>query len=387
MLVVLLVLPRITPQSPPCWWPSSAPPSCRPCSTSPPTASRPSARSRRAARRRRCRGRSSTTSGRCSSPRVGITLVSLTDTIATASSFAARRGEEVDPNQEMIGMGAPTSPPGFFQGFAVSTSGSRTAVAEQSGAKSQLTGLVGAGVVVDAAALPQLAARRPARRRRSRPWSSPRPLSLMTSRRCAATGGCGARPLLLSLVGDAGVIVFGVLQGIVIADRPVVLLFFHRSWWPHGAVLGRVDGIDGWHSVDGQRDASRSCRGIVVYRWEAPLFFANAGPSASRCASSSASASRAGSCCSARPSPTSTSPRRRCSSSSTASSTARVCTSPSSSCATGSRTWSLRYGLFETLDRDHFYPSDRRWRWPRSPTRTRRGRTGRGPGLDEEESY
>ncbi len=75
---------------------------------------------------------------------VGITLVSLTDTIATATSFAARRGEEVEPNQEMIGMGAANIAAGLFQGFAVSTSGSRTAVAEQSGAKSQLTGLVGA---------------------------------------------------------------------------------------------------------------------------------------------------------------------------------------------------------------------------------------------------
>ena len=78
---------------------------------------------------------------------VGITLVSLTDTIATATSFAARRGDEVDPNQEMVGMGASNVLAGFFQGFAISTSGSRTAVAEQSGAKSQVTGLVGAGVV------------------------------------------------------------------------------------------------------------------------------------------------------------------------------------------------------------------------------------------------
>ena len=78
---------------------------------------------------------------------IGITLVSLTDTIATSTSFAARRGEEVDPNQEMIGIGTANLAAGLFQGFAVSTSGSRTAVAEQSGAKSQLTGLVGAACV------------------------------------------------------------------------------------------------------------------------------------------------------------------------------------------------------------------------------------------------
>jgi len=79
---------------------------------------------------------------------LGITLVSLTDTIATATSFASRRGDEVDPNQEMIGLGAANLAAALFQGFSVSTSGSRTAVAEQSGAKSQLTGVVGAGLVI-----------------------------------------------------------------------------------------------------------------------------------------------------------------------------------------------------------------------------------------------
>src|SRR3954453_10814148 len=78
---------------------------------------------------------------------IGITLVSLADTIATSTSFAARRGDEVEAKQEMIGIGTANIAAGFFQGFAVSTSGSRTAVAEQSGAKSQLTGLVGALLV------------------------------------------------------------------------------------------------------------------------------------------------------------------------------------------------------------------------------------------------
>ena len=77
----------------------------------------------------------------------GITLVSLTDTIAVSTSFAARRGDEVDPNREMVGVGTANIAAGFFQGFAVSTSSSRTAVAEQAGAKSQLTGLIGAGIV------------------------------------------------------------------------------------------------------------------------------------------------------------------------------------------------------------------------------------------------
>ncbi|HSS12086.1 MAG TPA: sulfate permease [Acidimicrobiales bacterium] len=204
---------------------------------------------------------------------VGITLVSLTDTIATASSFAARRGEEVQPNQEMIGMGAANLAAGFLQGFAVSTSGSRTAVAEQSGAKSQLTSLVGAGVVVIlllflnslVADLPQsaLAAVLIAAA-----------LSLMDIGALRRYFRVRKSALVLSLSATAGVIVLGVLQGIVIAIGLSVLLFFSRGWRPHGEVLGQVENLAGWHSVERYPDA-RELTGIVVYRWEAPLFFAN----------------------------------------------------------------------------------------------------------------
>jgi MFS superfamily sulfate permease-like transporter len=76
------------------------------------------------------------------------------------------------------------------------------------------------------------------------------------------------------VVASLGVIVFGVLPGIVIAIVLAVLLFFHRSWQPHGAVLGQVEELGGWHNVDRYPDA-RELPGIVVYRWEAPLFFAN----------------------------------------------------------------------------------------------------------------
>jgi len=80
--------------------------------------------------------------------------------------------------------------------------------------------------------------------------------------------------LALSLVASLGVVVLGVLQGIVIAIALAVLLFFRRNWQPHGAVLGRVDALGGWHNVERYPDATQ-LRGIVVFRWEAPLFFAN----------------------------------------------------------------------------------------------------------------
>jgi len=82
--------------------------------------------------------------------------------------------------------------------------------------------------------------------------------------------------VVLSVVASLGMIIVGVLQGIVIAIFLAVLLFFRRSWWPHGAVLGEVEGLDGWHSIDAH-DGAREHPGMVVYRWEAPLFFANAG--------------------------------------------------------------------------------------------------------------
>jgi high affinity sulfate transporter 1 len=206
---------------------------------------------------------------------VGITLVSLTDTIATATSFATRRGEEVEPNQEMIGMGAANIAAGLFQGFAISTSSSRTAVAEQSGAKSQVTGLVGAGLVAALllflnsllSALPQtvLAAVVIA--------AATSLMDLGILRRYLRVRRSA---LAVSLVATAGVVLLGVLQGIVVAVMLAILLFFRRNWWPHGAVLGWVDDVEGWHDISDQPDA-KQIPGIVVYRWEAPLFFANAG--------------------------------------------------------------------------------------------------------------
>jgi high affinity sulfate transporter 1 len=206
---------------------------------------------------------------------VGITLVSLTDTIATATSFAARRGEEVEPNQEMIGMGAANIAAGLFQGFSISTSGSRTAVAEQSNAKSQLTGVVGAGlVVVLLLFLNSLLADLPQTALAAVVIVAARSLMDVSILRRYLRVRKSA--LVVSLVATAGVMLLGVLQGIVVAVTLAILLFFRRNWWPHGAVLGKLDGEHGWHDVDGHPDAMQIA-GVVVYRWEAPLFFANAG--------------------------------------------------------------------------------------------------------------
>ncbi len=206
---------------------------------------------------------------------LGISLVSLTDTIATATSFAARRGDEVAPDQEMIGMGAANVAAGLFQGFAVSTSGSRTAVAEQSGAKSQVTAVVGAGIVVLLLLfLNSLLA--------DLPQAALAAVVIIAARSLMDVGILRryyeVRPsaLAISLVATLGVILLGVLQGIIVAVALAILLFFRRNWWPHGAVLGTSSSAEGWHSIRDDPDA-RQIPGVVVYRWEAPLFFANAG--------------------------------------------------------------------------------------------------------------
>ncbi len=206
---------------------------------------------------------------------IGITLVSLTDTIATSTAFAARRGEEVKPDQEMIGIGSANIAAGFFQGFAVSTSSSRTAVADQTGAKSQLTGLIGAGMVALLLlffngllkSLPQTAL---AAVVIAAAFSL---VDLATLRRYLSVRRSS---FILSLVATGGVVFFGVLEGILIAVVLSILLFFKRSWWPHGEVLGRIEGRSGWHSDHNGFDAIE-IDGVLVYRWEAPLFFANAG--------------------------------------------------------------------------------------------------------------
>ncbi|HET6877320.1 MAG TPA: sulfate permease [Jatrophihabitans sp.] len=205
---------------------------------------------------------------------VGITLVSLTDTIATSASFAARHRETVSPDREMIGVGISNVAAGFFRGFAISSSASRTAVAEKSKAKSQLTGLVGAGAVVVLllffnsllAALPDTALAAVV---------IVAAVSLVDLNALVRYWHVRRSAVLISLSASLGVILLGVLPGILFAIALSILLFFRSNWWPHGEVLGRRHDGD-WHALDDDHDTEQQS-GVVVFRWEAPLFFANSG--------------------------------------------------------------------------------------------------------------
>ena len=205
---------------------------------------------------------------------LGIVLVSLADTISTASAFAARTGQELNGNGEMIGIGAANLAAGLFQGFPVSTSGSRTAVAERAGAKTQLTGVVGAALIILMIVLvPGLF--------RNLPQPALAAVVITASLSLADIPGTVRLwrqrrvEFLLSIAAFLGVALLGVLPGIGIAVALSILNVFRRAWWPYDTQLGRVDGLAGYHDVHSYPQAEH-LPGLVIYRFDGPLFFANA---------------------------------------------------------------------------------------------------------------
>jgi high affinity sulfate transporter 1 len=203
----------------------------------------------------------------------GIALVSLTDTISTASAFAARSGQEVKANGEMVGIGVANVAAGLFQGFPVSTSGSRTAVAEQAGARSQVTGLVGAVMItLMLLFVPGLLRNLP----------QPTLAAVVIAASLSLADIKGLRRLYarrrtefgLAIAAFLGVALLGVLPGIGVAVALSILNVFRRTWWPYNTVLGRVEEIGGYHDIRSYPDAER-LDGLVIYRFDAELIFAN----------------------------------------------------------------------------------------------------------------
>jgi high affinity sulfate transporter 1 len=205
---------------------------------------------------------------------LGIVLVALADTISTASAFAARTGQEIDGNGEMVGIGAANVAAGFFQGFPVSTSGSRTAVAEQAGAKTQVTGLVGAALIVLMLVVaPGLLKNLP----------NPTLAAVVIAASLSLADIPGTVRLwrqrrvecVLSIAAFLGVALLGVLEGIAVAVGLSILNVFGRAWRPYETTLGRVPGLAGQHDRRLHPEAE-DLPGLVIFRFDAPLFFANA---------------------------------------------------------------------------------------------------------------
>ena len=205
---------------------------------------------------------------------LGIALISFADTSVMSHAFAARRGERVDADRELAALGAVNVVAGMVSGFASSGSATRTPVAEAAGSRTQVTGLVGAGaILLLLVVVPGLLA--------------PVPASALAAVVISAAAGLfdvgGLRRLWrqrrselgLALVAFLAVAVFGALPGIAAAVGLSLLNFIRHAWRPHDAILGRVSGYKGYHDI-GRHPEARLVPGLVLYRWDAPLFFANA---------------------------------------------------------------------------------------------------------------
>ncbi len=203
-----------------------------------------------------------------------VALVSFADTSVLSRSYAARTGAKVDPNQEMVGLGAANLAAGFFQGFPISSSSSRTPVAEAAGAKTQLTGIVGAvAVALLLLAAPNLLRHLPAAALAAVVIASA--IGLVEVSDLVRIFKIQRWEFWLSILCFVGVAVFGAIPGIGLAIVVAVIEFLWDGWRPHSAVLGRAEGVKGYHDITRYPNARR-IPGLVLFRWDAPLFFANA---------------------------------------------------------------------------------------------------------------
>ena len=205
---------------------------------------------------------------------VAVALVSFADTSVLSRTYAARLCTPVGPNQEMVGLGVANLTAAFFQGFPISSSSSRTPVAEAAGARTQLTGVVGALMIALLLVF------------------APNLLRSLPNTALAAVVIASAIGLIevsdlrriyriqrwefwLSMTCFAGVAVLGAIPGIGLAILIAVIEFLWDGWRPHSAVLGRVEHVKGYHDIT-RYPKARLVPGLVLFRWDAPLFFANA---------------------------------------------------------------------------------------------------------------
>jgi high affinity sulfate transporter 1 len=212
--------------------------------------------------------------GRLSIGAAGIALVSLADTTVLSRMVAARSGRRVNPNSELVGLGIANVASALFGGFPVSASSSRTPLAQAAGAKTQLTSIFAA--IATAALL----------------FAAPGIFSLLPTSALAAVLIAAVAAVFdfravatfrrvrrsdfyLSIFCFAAVTAVGVIPGIVIAVAASLLDVIRRAWHPYDAVLGRVGGVKGYHDVR-RYPRARQVPGLLLFRWDAPLFFANA---------------------------------------------------------------------------------------------------------------
>ena len=207
-------------------------------------------------------------------PAVGVAFVGYTDNVLTARAFALKQNQSIDANQEWLALGLANASSSVFHGFPVSSSGSRTAIAAAVGARTQLYSLVAMVVVLVTllAAGPLLAV-------------FPRPalgalvvyaaVKLIDGPELRRIAAFRKSELVIAMVTTVAVIGLGVIVGIVVAIALSVVDLLRRVARPHDGILGYVPGVAGMHDVDDYPSA-QCVPGLVVYRYDAPLCFANA---------------------------------------------------------------------------------------------------------------
>lgn len=208
-------------------------------------------------------------------PALGIALIAFADTAVLSRSFAGRHGESVSGTSEMRALGAANVATGLTGGFAMSASSSRTPVADQAGGRTQLTGVTGAIAVAVFM------------------FVAPGATGLLPTASLAAVVIVAATSLvdvsvvgrllrvdrvegLLSLAAFVGVVGLGVLRGIVAAIGLSFVAFVNQAWRPYHAELGRLPGVRGYHDLSRHPEGER-IPGVLILRFDAPLFFANGG--------------------------------------------------------------------------------------------------------------
>lgn len=205
---------------------------------------------------------------------IAAALVSFADTSVLSRVYAARLHTPVDPNQEMVGLGIANLAAGLFQGFPICSSSSRTPVAEAAGARTQLTGVVGALAVAALLVFaPTLLYYLPTAALAAVVIASA--IGLIEVRDLRRIHRIQAWEFWLSIACTMGVLLFGAIEGIGIAVLIAVIEFLWDGWRPYSAVLGRVRGLNGYHDITRHPNA-RQIPGLVLLRWDSPLFFANA---------------------------------------------------------------------------------------------------------------
>ena len=208
-------------------------------------------------------------------PAVGIALIAFADTSVLSRAFAARRGASVDGSQEMAATGISNIAGGLLSGFPVSASASRTPVAEQAGARTQLVGVVGALLIlVFLIVAPGLTGYLPSSALAAIVISAA--AGLFDLRAVMWLARVDPADAALSMAAFLGVTFVGVLPGIAIAVGLSLVAFVHHAWRPYRTELGRIPGVRGYHDRSRHAESLR-LPGIVIVRFDAPLFFANGG--------------------------------------------------------------------------------------------------------------